>query len=168
DEPLLVDAVGQGAGDRLGQRRRADAAEQQQAERERRRRHHLALAPAELDREDLAGDDGDGEDDDGKLEVAEEVRAVGEHQAGEDAEARRDDRPDVELGDALAADFGERDGHGGTGVGWKTEGAPQRDALGGSLISPTYGRRRAPAREAQASWRPLRGDRGEPSLPGSS
>src|SRR5919108_3116382 len=47
----------------------------------------------------------------------------------------------------------------------KTEGAPQRDALGGSFVSPTYVPRRAPARGGQAWWRSRRGGRGEPSSP---
>ena len=88
-EALAVDAVGERAGDDLGQRGGADAGEEQQPEGEGRRRDQLALAAAELDGQHLADDDGDGEDRRGQLEVAEDPRSLERAGRSEDARTPR-------------------------------------------------------------------------------
>jgi hypothetical protein len=97
DEALAVQAVGQGAGHGLHEQGRRDPAEQQEREHEGRRQDELALAPAELHGEDLAGEDGQGQDDDRRLDAGEHRGALRDGDEAEHAEAGGDDGGHVQL-----------------------------------------------------------------------
>jgi hypothetical protein len=114
---LALEAVGDGARERLGEDGRGDAAEQEQGEHEGRGDDDVALVAPEPDGQHLAGHDGDGEDRDRHVDGAEDGRPAQGGQGHDERESERDDGGDVEpRGDVAAEKCGEGAGH-GDGVG---------------------------------------------------
>ena len=118
---LAIDEVAEAR--RRGHRDRGggQARGQQQGEREGGRRSDLALAGAELDRDELADDDRGEQDPHAHRTVVDEVRAVEGGDRDEEPEPRRDDSSDVEAGAHVQGGGGER-----------TDGRSRRRPAGGA------------------------------------
>ena len=117
---LAVDEVAEPRGDRDGDGGGGQARGQQQREGEGGRRSDLALAGAELDRDQLADDDGADQQPHADRAVADEVCAVHDRERDEQSEPRRDHGTDVEAGAQRSA--------GGRGRAGRTTAHAPREA----------------------------------------
>ena len=122
---LAIDDVAQrgGGGHRDGGRGQAGG--EQQREGEGGRRSDLALPGAELDRDELADDDGAEQDPHAHRAVVDERRSVEGGDVDEQPEPRRDDGGDVEAGAHVQRATGG--GTGGRSRGRPASGAPRCD-----------------------------------------